>query len=154
MKRIGMLTVLVSLLVAAFCLNCHATDPSADISALERHAERVQAQIEEAKAQNEAKLNAQIAGYKQQVQSYVKQRVEIDSTISKLEAMIEQAKKDSDGSLGRQVQVYNGMMQDIKQQLSSAMGKPKTAGPTTAAPASNLDPKLKKENASARIKTQ
>ncbi len=151
MRRIGMLTVLASLLVAAFCLNCYATDPSAEITALERHAERVQAQIDAAKAQSSASLNQQIDNLKAQVKVYVGQRVQIDALIAQLEAQMEKLKKDSESGLSRQMQVYTGQMSDIKQQLSSLVSKQKAAGPGLNK--AGIDQKLKELNPSQTIKT-
>ncbi len=159
MNRIGMLTVLASLLVAVFCVNCHATDPSAEISILERQAERLAAQIDIAKVQSTAALNQQVVAYKTQIEALLKQRVQIDSQIAQFEAKVEQLHQDSDSQLNRQMKVYTGMMHDVKQQLSSAINKVKAA-PTAVSPAAvnpaatNVDPRLKKENASARIRTQ
>ncbi|MEW6349756.1 MAG: hypothetical protein AB1646_11890 [Thermodesulfobacteriota bacterium] len=151
MRRIGMLTVLASLLVAAFCLNCYATDPSAEITALERHAERVQAQIDAAKAQSASTLNQQIENLKAQVKVYVGQRVQIDALISQLESQMDKLKKENETGLSRQVQIYNGQMSDIKQQLTGLISKQKAS--SAALNKASIEQKLKEQNPSQRIKT-
>ena len=52
MKKTVILTMILSILMMAFCLNSYAQDLSSEITTLEQKAERIQSQINQAKQQS------------------------------------------------------------------------------------------------------
>jgi len=128
-----------SIVVAALCVNAYADDISSQVQALEQKADRVQSQINLAKQQGEANLDAQMKALTASVDSLMRQRVQLDAHIAKLEGQIEELKQNHSTSLARQVKQYEAELGSIKQQITSLVSKkaPDAAAstPSTTAPA-------------------
>ena len=77
MKKTGILTMILSILMMAFCLNCYAQDLSSEITTLEQKADRIQSQINQAKQQSDSSLDQQAKAIAASIDSLVKQRVQL-----------------------------------------------------------------------------
>jgi chromosome segregation ATPase len=132
MKKTAILTMIVSLVIVNFCLTAYAEDPSSEISALEQKAERVQNQINQAKQQSNATVDAQVKSLNASIDSLIKQRVQVDSHIARLEGQVSELKQSADTGLSRQVTQYQTELMAIKQQVASLMQK-KNAAPAQKA---------------------
>lgn len=133
MKKTAILTMMFSMLIVTFCLNCYADDLSGQISALEQKAGRIQNQINQAQQQTDLAVDQQIKSLTGSVDSLVKQRVQLDAYISKLESQINELKKNAQADLSRQVKSYNEELGTVKQQLSGLLAK-KSAQASQPAP--------------------
>jgi predicted nucleic acid-binding Zn-ribbon protein len=144
MKKTSLL-VMFSIMVASLCVNAYAEDVSSQVQALEQKADRVQSQINLAKQQGEANLDAQVKALSASIDSLMRQRVQLDAHIARLEGQIDELKQNASTSLGRQVKQYEAELGTIKQEIKSLVSKkasdatPKAAvqpvAPPTAAPA-------------------
>ena len=144
MKKTSLL-VMLSIVVAFLCVNVYAEDVSSQVQALEQKADRVQSQINLAKQQGEANLDAQMKQLTASIDSLMRQRVQLDAHITRLEGQIEELKQNHSTSLGRQVKQYEAELGTIKQEIKSLISKkaaettPKAvvqpAPPAAAAPA-------------------
>ena len=132
MKKISILTLIVSLLVVAFGVNSYAQDLAAQITTLEQKASRIQNHIDQTKQQSQAGLKQQITFFQTNIDNLVKQRVLVDAQIAKLEAQAEEMKKSAQTSLERQVQQYKTELSNIKQQIAGLVAQ-KNAGPAQPA---------------------
>ena len=72
MKKTVILTMILSILIMAFCLNSYAQDLSSEITTLEQKAERIQSQINQAKATEQLSLDQQAQAIAASIDSLVK----------------------------------------------------------------------------------
>jgi septal ring factor EnvC (AmiA/AmiB activator) len=142
MKTTRLLPILLPMLLLAFCINCYAQQPAAQMSLLEHQAQRLQSQIEQAKKSNETVMNQQIQGLRNGINNLVQQRVRIDAQIAKLEAQIEDIKGKSQDTLSRQINMYNNDLKKVKAQISSILATKKN--PPKSAPAAKVRPAPKR----------
>ena len=133
MKTTRLLPILLPMLLLAFCINCYAQQPAAQMSLLEHQAQRLQSQIEQAKKSNETVLNQQVQGLRNAINNLVQQRVRIDAQIANLESQIEDIKGKSQATLSRQLSMYNQDLKKVKAQISSILAEKKM--PPKSAPA-------------------
>jgi chromosome segregation ATPase len=126
MKKTAILTMVLSTLIVTFCLSCYASDLNSQISILQQKAGRIKTQISQAQQQSNLSLNQQIRNLSAQVDSLVKQRVQMDAYVSRLENQISDLKKAAKANLDRQVNSYNNELSAVKQQLSGLLAE-KTA---------------------------
>jgi predicted nucleic acid-binding Zn-ribbon protein len=129
MKKTSLL-VMFSIVVAALCMNAYAEDISSQVQALEQKADRVQSQINLAKQQSQANLDAQMKALTTSVDSLMQQRVQLDAHLARLEGQIDELKQNQSTSLARQVKQYEVELGSIKQQITSLVSK-KAADPGT-----------------------
>lgn len=132
MKKTGILTMILAILIVTFCLNVYAQQTSAQVAALEKQAMRIQSQIDQAKQQSAAVMNSQVTALKNSLNHMMQQRVNVDAQIAKLESQIEDLQKSSNSVLSRQIDQYNKELSKVKQEMSSLMAQP---SPKAAAPA-------------------
>lgn len=125
MKTTRLLPILLSILFLAFCINCYAQQPAANMSLLEHQASRLQTQIEQAKKSSETVMNQQIQGLRHAINNLVQQRVRIDAQIANLESQIEDIKGKSQATLSRQLKMYNDDLKKVKAQISSILAEKK-----------------------------
>lgn len=148
MKKTAILTTMLAMLIVTFCLNGYADELGSQITLLEQKAGRIQNQINQATQQNDLAVDQQVKSLTASVDSLVKQRVQLDSYISKLESQIDDLKRNAQADLNRQIKSYNEELGSVKQQISGLMAKksaqaaqpesPAQAATTPApAPASN-----------------
>jgi chromosome segregation ATPase len=123
MKRTGLLTALCLTCLLGLSLNCFADDLSAQASLLEQKVQRLQNQIDQAKATNQNVLNQQIQSLRTAIDAYVKQRVQIDSQIASMEGQIQDLTAKSQETLARQINIYTDDLQKTKAQLSSILAE-------------------------------
>jgi len=123
MKKTGLLTVVLSLLVVAFCLNVFADDMASQISSLEQKAERLQNLINQAKQQTSSTTDQQVKAMAGSVDSLLKQRVQLDAQIARVEGQIQDIKNSSNSTLDRQVRQYDQELVETKQQIASMNAK-------------------------------
>jgi outer membrane murein-binding lipoprotein Lpp len=123
MKKTVIPTMILSILMVAFCLNSYAQDLSSEITMLEQKAERIQSQIDQAKKQNQASLDQQAKAIAGSIDSLVKQRVQLDAQIARLESQMEVIKKSAQTNLSRQIKQYNEDLGNVKQQLTGLVAK-------------------------------
>jgi len=139
MKHTGTVTMILAILVLAFCLNSYAQDISAQVTALEKRAERIQSQIEQAKQASAATLEQQIKMLQGSVNSLTESRVQIDSQIASVETQIEKLKSNAQSVLNRQMDHYNQELAAVKQQISGLVSQKKTEPVANAASSPNPD---------------
>ena len=149
MKKTVILTMILSMLMVALCLNSYAQDLSSEITTLEQKADRIQSQINQAKQQSDLGLDQQAKAIAGSIDSLVKQRVQLDAHISRLESQMEDVKKSAQTNLSRQIKQYNEELGSVKQQLTSLVTKqsnqgaqkvPEPAKPAAPAPAASAAP--------------
>ncbi len=147
MKKTVILTMILSILMVALCLNSYAQDLSSEITTLEQKAERIQSQINQAKQQSDLGLDQQAKAIAGSIDSLVKQRVQLDAHIARLESQMEDIKKSAQTNLSRQIKQYNEELGSVKQQLTSLVVKQSNQGTQKAtepakpaAPASSAAP--------------
>lgn len=128
MKKTVILTMILSILMVALCLNSYAQDLSSEITTLEQKAERIQSQINQAKQQSDLGLDQQAKAIAGSIDSLVKQRVQLDAHIARLESQMEDIKKSAQMNLGRQMKQYNEELGSVKQQLTSLVAKQSNQG--------------------------
>ncbi|MBI5569824.1 MAG: hypothetical protein HY914_07765 [Desulfomonile tiedjei] len=126
MKKIATMTMIVSLVVVSFSLMAYADDVSTQMILLEQRAQRVAGQIDQAKQQSAAGTEAQTRALTGSIDNLIKQRVQLDSAITKLESQLTDLKQSSEASLSKQMQQYQSELDTIKQQMASIATK-KTA---------------------------
>ena len=117
------MTLIVSLVVVNFCLMAYADDASMQMSLLEQRAQRINSQIDQAKQQAAASTDGQIKALNASIDGLVKQRVQLDSAISRLEGQVADLRQSADASLSRQTQQYQTELETIKQQMASLASK-------------------------------
>jgi F0F1-type ATP synthase membrane subunit b/b' len=122
MKKVFLLATVVTIAVMAAASVCVAQSSGPDPVLLEQKAQRIQAQIEQAKAAAQAAAEQQINGIQASIDALVKQRVAIDAHISKLEGQIQQVKQQAQENLSRQIDRYNQALSQVKQQMSGSLG--------------------------------
>ncbi len=122
MKKAFLLATVVTIAVMAAASVCVAQSSGPDPTLLEQRAQRIQAQIEQAKAAAQAAAEQQINGIQASIEALVKQRVAIDAHISKLEGQIQQVKQQAQENLSRQIDRYNQALSQVKQQMSGSLG--------------------------------
>lgn len=123
MKEKAVLTMIVSILAIAFCLNSFAEDFSAQVTTLEQKAQRIQSQINQAKQQSGVGMDQQVNALKSSVESLVNQRVQLDAQIARLEGQIDQIKSSAQANLDRQVAQYDKELTGVTQELAGLMAK-------------------------------
>jgi DNA repair exonuclease SbcCD ATPase subunit len=128
MKKTGLLTVVLSILVVAFCLNVFADDLASQISTLEQKAERLQNLINQAKQQTSSMTDQQVKAMAGSVDNLVKQRVQLDAQIARIEGQIQEIKSSSNATLDRQVKQYDQELSETKQQMASVNAKKEIQG--------------------------
>jgi len=128
MKTSRLVAILFPIFVLAVCFNCYAADLSSQVSSLEQRANRLQSQIDQAKAANQTMLNQQIQGLRASVDNLVRQRVQVDTQIAQLEGQIEDIKTGSQMTLNRQITRYNAELDKIKSQLAGVAADKRKAG--------------------------
>jgi hypothetical protein len=135
MKKTGILTMIVSILIVTFCLNVYAQQISAQVTALEKQAMRIQSQIDHAKSQGTAVMNQQVQALKNSLNHLMQQRVRVDAQIAKLESQIDELQSSSNSVLTRQIDQYNKDLSRVKQEMAGLMAKQaaKPAPPTQPA---------------------
>jgi chromosome segregation ATPase len=141
MKKTAILTMILSVLLVAYCMSSFAQDLTGKIATLEQKADRVQNQINQAKKQAQAGLDQQVKAVQATIDSLVNQRVQLDAHIAQLESQMEGMKRNSQSNLERQVHQYQAELSAIKQQISGmaaqkSANKPKEAVAKAAGPAS------------------
>ena len=136
MKKCGLLTIVLTVLITALCLNCFASNQEAQVRALEQQASRVESQIEQAKKASQAATDNQVTALRNSVDQFVRQRVQIDAQIARLENQIDQVKAQSQSNLDRQLQHYQKALGQLQSQISGMVGQKKPA----AAPAASVKP--------------
>jgi F0F1-type ATP synthase membrane subunit b/b' len=136
MKNAGLLAIMISIVVATFSLNGYAMDVSSQISTLEKQAQRIQSQIDQARQTSSSALDQQVKVLEATIDSLVKKKVQIDAQISAIEGQIDKLRSSSQAVLSRQMEQYNKELATVKQQISGLMSQraPKVA-PTSVAPA-------------------
>jgi peptidoglycan hydrolase CwlO-like protein len=138
MRRSRVVAICVGILVLAGVAVSSARDAAAEAAALEQKAQRLQAQIDQAKSSQQANLNNQIQAHRNSVDVLVKQRVQIDAQITQLEGQIQEITAKAQDSLNRQVSGYADDLDKIKSQLSSVLSE--KAGEQKAEPAVQRQP--------------
>jgi len=135
MNKTFILTRILSHMIVTFCLNVYAQQISAQVSALEKQATRIQSQIDQAKTQSAASMNQQVQALKNSLNHLMQQRVGVDAQIARLESQIEQLQNSSSSVLTRQIDQYNMELSRVKQEMTSLMAKQsaKPAAPTQPA---------------------
>jgi chromosome segregation ATPase len=133
MKKTAILTMILSILIVAFCLSSYAQDLTGQITVLEQKADRIQNQINQAKQQAQTGLDQQVKVIQSTIDSLVNQRVQIDTHIARLESQMDEMKKSAQSTLEKQVQQYKGELSSIKQQISGMVAQ-KSAVATAPAP--------------------
>ncbi|MGO9571405.1 MAG: hypothetical protein ACLP5H_28100 [Desulfomonilaceae bacterium] len=128
MKKTVILSMILSILMVAFCLNSYAQDLSSEITTLEQKADRIQSQINQAKQQSDMGLDQQAKAIAGSIDSLVKQRVQLDAHIARLESQMEEIKKSAQTNLSRQIKQYNEDLGSVKQQLTSLVAKQSNQG--------------------------
>jgi hypothetical protein len=134
MKKTGILTMIVSILIVAFCMNVYAQQISAQVSALEKRADRIQSQIDQAKKHSAASMDQQVQALKTSLGHLMQQRVRVDAQIAKLESQIEGLQSSTNSVLTRQIGHYSNELAKVKQQISSLMAKEKEAAKAAQKP--------------------
>lgn len=132
MKKTSLL-VMFSIVIASLCATAYGDEVSSQVQALEQKADRVQSQINLAKQQSEANLDAQMKSVSASIDSLMRQRVQLDAHITRLEAQIEELKQNQATSLGRQVKQYEAELGNIKQEIKSLVSKKASDAPAKAA---------------------
>ena len=123
MKKTAIILVAASVLLINFGANVFAEDLMSQIGALQQKAERVQAQINQAKQQSESTMDQQVKSLMNQADNLIKQRVQLDSQISKIDSQIDEIKNSTKSTLSRQVKGYDQELILLKQQISSLNAK-------------------------------
>jgi hypothetical protein len=123
MKRTAIILLAATMLILNFGLTVYAEDLVSQISSLQQKAERVEAQINQAKQQSEAAMDQQIKSLMSQADNLIKQRVQMDSQISKIDTQIDDIKNSSKTNLTRQVKAYDQELVMLKQQIASLNAK-------------------------------
>lgn len=135
MKKCGLMTIVLSMLIAAFCLNCFANSPEAQVKALEQQASRIEAQIDQAKKAAQTATDQQVKQLRQSVEHFIRQRVQIDAQIARLEGQIEEVQKQAQDNLARQLTHYQKALGQVQSQLSG-MAREKKASQVNPQPQS------------------
>lgn len=123
MKNAGLLVIMVSIIVAAFSLNGYAMEVSSQISTLEKQAQRIQSQIDQATQASSTALDQQVKVLEATIDSLVKKKVQIDAQISAIEGQIDKLRTSSQAVLRRQMEQYNKELATVKQQISGLMSQ-------------------------------
>ncbi len=123
MKKLTFLALALTLSMAALVLNVNAEDLTSQITALQQKAERVEAQINQARQQTDAQIDQQVKAMVGQIDNLVKQRVQLDSQIAKLEVQADELKNSSKANLSKQIRGYDQELFSLKQQISSLNAK-------------------------------
>jgi TolA-binding protein len=134
MMKSRLIAGLVGVFVLTGAALCVAAESTADPVALEQKAQRLQAQIDQAKAAQQSNLNNQIQAHRNSVDVLVKQRVQIDAQIAQLEQQIQEITAKAQETLNRQVASYSEDLAKVKSQLSSVLAEKEAA--QKSAPAS------------------
>lgn len=121
MRTSRVIAGLVAVLALTGVAVCGAADVSADAAALEQKAQRLQAQIDQARSSQQSTLNNQVQAHKNSVDVLVKQRVHIDAQIAQLEQQIQEITAKAQDTLNRQVAGYAEDLDKVKSQLSSVV---------------------------------
>lgn len=132
MKNAGLLVIMVSIIVAAFSLNGHAVEVSSQISTLEKQAQRIQSQIDQARQASSTALDQQVKVLEATIDSLVNKKVQIDAQISAIEGQIDKLRSSSQAVLKRQMEQYNKELATVKQQISGLISQ-KTLNPASGA---------------------
>jgi DNA repair exonuclease SbcCD ATPase subunit len=139
MKNAGLLAIMASIIVAAFSLNGYAMDVSSQISTLEKQAQRIQSQIDQATQTSSTALDQQVKVLEATIDSLVKKKVQIDAQISAIEGQIDKLRTSSQAVLQRQMEQYNKELATVKQQISGLMSQkalnPASSGAAATQPA-------------------
>jgi chromosome segregation ATPase len=129
MKKTAILTMIVSMLIVTYGLNCYGQELTSQITVLEQRADRVQSQINHAKQQAQTSLDQQVKAIQATIDSLVNQRVQLDAHIAKLEGQMDEMKKSAQTNLERQVAQYSTELATIKQQISGMVAQRSTNVP-------------------------
>jgi hypothetical protein len=139
MKNAGLVVIMVSIIVAAFSLNGYAMEVSSQISTLERQAQRIQSQIDQATQTSSTALDQQVKVLEATIDSLVKKKVQIDAQISAIEGQIDKLRTSSQAVLQRQMEQYNKELATVKQQISGLVSQkalsPASSGAAATQPA-------------------
>lgn len=127
MKKTAILTMIVSMLIVAFGLNCFGQELTSQITTLEQRADRIQGQISQAKLQAQTNLDQQVKAIQSTIDSLVNQRVQLDAQIARLEGQMDDMKKSAQSNLERQVLQYSTELATIKQQISGMVAQKSAA---------------------------
>jgi chromosome segregation ATPase len=123
MKKSLVLAVILSVGMLALSLSAYADDISAQISALEQRAERIQSQINQTKQQCGGNLNGQLKPISDSIESLVKQRIQLGAQIQQMEAQVQELKQSALSTCSRQVKQQEEELAVVKQQIASHMAK-------------------------------
>jgi peptidoglycan hydrolase CwlO-like protein len=139
MKRVLFLVTALSIAVLIPGLSALAQDVNSQLAALQQRADRIQAQMNEAKQQCGSSLNSQVKSLNASIENLVKQRVQLGSQISQLESQVEELKSNAIASCGRSVKQYEDELGNIKQQIASLTSKKAAEPPkVNAQPAASV----------------
>ncbi len=142
MKKCGLLTIVLTVLITALCLNCFASNQEAQVKALEQQASRIESQIEQAKKASQAATDNQVMALRNSVEQFIRQRVQIDAQIARLENQIDQVKSQSQSNLDRQLTHYQSALGQLQSQISGMVGQkkatPEPAAAVKAAPVTQV----------------
>ncbi|MDA8406776.1 MAG: hypothetical protein M0T73_07975 [Deltaproteobacteria bacterium] len=123
MKKAAIFLLAASVLLISFGSSVFAEDLASQITALQQKAERVEAQINQARQQSDGTMDQQIKSLMGQADNLIKQRVQLDSQISKIDSQIDEIKNSAKSNLARQVKSYDQELILLKQQISSLNAK-------------------------------
>ncbi len=123
MKKVFLLTTIVSVFAAVSCLNSFAEDLSSQVLGLEQKAQRIQTQINQAKQQHSTATDQQVNMLKNSVDGLINQRVQLDAQIARIEGQMDQIKSSAQSNLDRQIAQYDKELSSVTQELVSLMAK-------------------------------
>ncbi|MGO9567116.1 MAG: hypothetical protein ACLP5H_06200 [Desulfomonilaceae bacterium] len=123
MKKSLVLAVILSVAMLALCFSAYADDSSAQISALEQQAERIQSQINQTRQQCGANMNGQLKPLSDSIESLVKQRVQLGAQIQQMENQVQELKQSALSTCSRQVKQHEEELVVVKQQIANQMAK-------------------------------
>ena len=123
MKKAAIFLLAASVLLISFGSSVFAEDLASQIAALQQKAERVEAQINQARQQSDGTMDQQIKSLMSQADNLIKQRVQLDSQISKIDSQIDEIKNSAKSNLARQVKSYDQELVLLKSQISSLNAK-------------------------------
>jgi peptidoglycan DL-endopeptidase CwlO len=125
MKKSLVLAVILSVAMLGLGLSAYADDSSAQMTALEQQAERIQNQIKLTQQQCGANLNGQLKPLSDSIESLVKQRVQLGAQIQQMENQVQELKQSALSTCKRQVKQQEEELAAVKQQIAAQKAKAK-----------------------------
>jgi TolA-binding protein len=143
MKKSLVLAMILSVAMLGLGLSAYANDSSAQMTALEQQAERIQNQIKLTQQQCSANLNGQLKPLSDSIESLVKQRVQLGAQIQQMENQVQELKQSALSTCKRQVKQQEEELAAVKQQMATQKAKAKAKAKAQAAQKANEAAKAK-----------